>query len=47
MLIELPPTDIGMKQMMALEPSIEIIETTCCSRNALKMLIKVLCVLGL
>lgn len=40
MLIELPPTDIGMKQMMVLETSTEIIENTCCSRNSLKMVIK-------
>lgn len=40
MLIELPPTDVDIRQMVALEPSTEIIEATCCNRNALKMLVK-------
>lgn len=37
MLIELPPADVGIRQMMALEQSAEIIEITCYSEIVDKM----------
>lgn len=37
---EMQSTNTAIRQMMALEPNIETIESTCCYRNALKMLIK-------